>query len=61
MWVSADRLIDKTTGMPYYRAKVERIGDIRKVLGDVVLYPGMRPAKSFHQRVVDPIPAAPTK
>jgi HlyD family type I secretion membrane fusion protein len=42
MWVSADRLIDKTTGMPYYRAKVELIGDIRKVLGDVVLYPGMQ-------------------
>lgn len=40
--VSADRLIDEATGMPFYRAKVELTGDVKKVLGDVVLYPGMQ-------------------
>lgn len=42
MSVSADRLIDEVTGLPFYRAKVELTGDIKKALGSAVLYPGMQ-------------------
>ena len=39
--VSADRLINQTTGQPYYTAIIELIEDPDEVLGGVPLHPGM--------------------
>lgn len=39
--VSADRLVNKNTGLPYYTAIVELTEDPREVLGGASLHPGM--------------------
>jgi len=39
--ISADRLINETTGMPYYLARVELTEQGREQLGDLLLVPGM--------------------
>jgi multidrug efflux pump subunit AcrA (membrane-fusion protein) len=41
VWVSADRLTDERTGLPYYLARVELRTDPTEVLDGVSLYPGM--------------------
>jgi multidrug efflux pump subunit AcrA (membrane-fusion protein) len=40
-WVSADRLTDERTGLPYYIARVELEGGQEALLADETLYPGM--------------------
>ena len=44
--ISADRLVDEITGMPYYLARIRVSPDGMDDLGDLVLLPGM-PADSF--------------
>lgn len=39
--VSADRLTDDRSGVPYYLARVGLIGDVHKSLDGASLYPGM--------------------
>jgi membrane fusion protein, type I secretion system len=39
--ISADRLVDKQTGVPYYLARVEVSDEGKKMLGSLVLVPGM--------------------
>ena len=39
--VSADRLSDQRTGQSYYLARIRLTGDLKKVLGDAELQPGM--------------------
>jgi epimerase transport system membrane fusion protein len=39
--VSADRLTNEETGMPYYLARIELTEKGRQLLGDLVLVPGM--------------------
>jgi membrane fusion protein, type I secretion system len=39
--ISADRLVDKQTGIPYYLARVEVSDEGKKMLGSLVLVPGM--------------------
>jgi len=42
VWVSADRLTDENTGLAYYSARIQILGDISKALGGAALYPGMQ-------------------
>lgn len=44
--LSADRIVDEMTGMPYYLARVEVTEDGMANLGDLILLPGM-PAEVF--------------
>lgn len=44
--LSADRVVDEQTGMPYYLARVEVTPEGRANLGDLILLPGM-PAEVF--------------
>ena len=44
--ISADSLIDQTTGAPYYLARVEVTPEGMRGMGDLVLVPGM-PAEVF--------------
>lgn len=39
--ISADRLTDKSTGMPYYLARVEVTEEGQRLMGNLVLVPGM--------------------
>jgi len=39
--ISADRLTDEQTGMPYYLGRIELTASGRELLGDLILVPGM--------------------
>ncbi|RLA19898.1 MAG: HlyD family type I secretion periplasmic adaptor subunit, partial [Gammaproteobacteria bacterium] len=39
--ISADRLVDEETGIPYYLARVEVSEEGREMLGSLILVPGM--------------------
>ena len=39
--ISADRLVNEQTGVPYYLGRIELTDKGRKALGDLTLVPGM--------------------
>ena len=40
--VSADRLVDERSGLPYYLARIELADDLPEALDGTSLYPGMQ-------------------
>ena len=40
--ISADRLLDDRSGLPFYRALIEITGDVARALGGAEIYPGMQ-------------------